>query len=395
MLLYPVISTAQDFDSLMTWGKAEFKKKNADADYAKALEYFEQAVDFQPNNAEAHYLLGYSYSRFNSIDCSEMIQMEIDYTIKCSEEMEKVNKLTPKYNSEILISDPYSKLTGEWGAQAMCYLQTGKRDSVLWAFREGKKRGGFGEYLLALNRNLLDRCDSNSVLISSGDNRTQYLWYLQIFEEFRTDIAVVDIALLTTKWYSKYLQSNKIIDFGISIKEIDTLNYCKWQDSTITIDDFSWVVKPQQFEKYISAGDRLFLSFLLHNKFKRSVYLTLLNAHESLSLDDYFQNLYFANRINPTNLPPLDFDDAVTELTIILKMTPLINMNSFLEIIFVQNIRAYIFNIIYNNYSDNNYNEWKLLFELHDRYIPESTFPIEDEKIRKWVISLRSFLEKY
>ena len=87
---------AQDFDSLMTQGKEIFYSEKLEKDYSFAAKLFEQAIKIKPNNAEAHYFLGYSYSRMNSSDGTFMNNVNKDLTIKSSERFEHVNLLEPK-----------------------------------------------------------------------------------------------------------------------------------------------------------------------------------------------------------------------------------------------------------------------------------------------------------
>src|SRR6185295_9169568 len=99
--------------------------------------------------------------RLNSSDAVTMIMSSKVMTVKASEQFEEVNRLQPDYRGELAILDPYAKLASIWGSLAMAYLYRNQPDSARWAFKEGKKRGGFIEPILEFNRQLLNSCDPN------------------------------------------------------------------------------------------------------------------------------------------------------------------------------------------------------------------------------------------
>ncbi len=162
LLLFVDVATAQINE--LELGKAEFAKSAEEQDFKKAVEYLEKAAQLEPGNAEAHYFLGYAYDRLNSRDGKDMANADLRLTMKASHEFETVNKLTPKYEGAYLVLDPYSKISSIWGAQAMAYMNQNKLDSARWAFSEGRKRNGFGDLFLAVNRQILNTCSSNSYL---------------------------------------------------------------------------------------------------------------------------------------------------------------------------------------------------------------------------------------
>lgn len=169
-----VFSQDNEFDKFLANGKAEFNKDFDKQNYAMAVEDLEKAVKLKPDNAEAHYFLGYAYSRLNTKDGKGMFQLSLALTLKSSKEFETVNKLEPKYIGESLVLDPYSKLTSEWGSQAMSYWNNNNADSAIWAFKEGKKRGGFGEFFLSTNKAIL-----------TSAVKMQYLFLQEIISPFR------------------------------------------------------------------------------------------------------------------------------------------------------------------------------------------------------------------
>jgi hypothetical protein len=383
-------SQVDDFNTLVDNGKAEFKKEN----YANAIEYFESAVKIAPENAEARYFLGYSYSRANSQDGQSMIGMNLLTTIKASEQFEIVNKLTAKYTGEIVLLDPYTKISAEWGSMAMSYWHNNKPDSAIWAFKEGKRRGGFGEYILSINRKVLDTCSQNAILISSGDIYTIPLWYLQIVEGYRKEVSVVDISLLNASWYPTYLSKNNIVSFDLPNEILDTINYCIWSDSTISINNFSWTVKPSYYDHYILRGDRIFLSLLKMNNFQRDVYFTKGFMEESrLSLQKYIKSLIVSDKLEINSNESNTMSDYKRSIEEILALSKLVNKNSPDEFRILDNFRFDIFNKVYSYLTTNNMQEAKRLIDLLDKYTNEKEFPYKDESANKYLDNLRQELK--
>jgi tetratricopeptide (TPR) repeat protein len=378
---------AQDdeFELLLANGKAEFNKEFDQQDYAAAVESLEKAVKLKPDNAEAHYFLGYAYSRLNSKDGKGMYEMNLPLTLKCSEQFEIVNRLSPLYTGESLILDPYSKLTSEWGSLAMTYWHASEPDSAMWAFKEGKKRGGFGEFYLSINRAVLDLCSQNAILISSGDNFTIPLWYLQVVESYRTDVSVIDISLLSTTWYPSYLSTKGFVQFDLPKATLDTIEYCQWHDTTITISNFSWTVKPSYYDNYIMRGDRVFLSLLKANKFKRDVYFTTGFMEDyRLSLKDYLLSMTLIDKLNTSNQAEIAWNTYITNITKILLLVKNVNPNSFQELNFIDMIRYDIFVHTAKALEKNEKQKAKELLALMDKYADETTYPWQTDNGKKY-----------
>jgi len=272
----------------------------------------------------------------------------------------------------------------------MNYWHNHKADSAIWAFREGKKRGGFGNFILELNKKVLNACGKNSILISSGDIFSFPLWYLQIAENYRTDVTVVDINLLNASWYPAFLSETNLVSFDLPSEVLDTIDYIKWGDTTITINNFSWVVKPSFYEQYLLRGDRVFLSLLKANKFQREIYFTIGFIEESrLSLNDYLTSLVVVDKLSVFDKSKSSYEDYKKTISSALSLSSQLNLNSQDEIRLFDNLRYNIFSMINNYLTNGDKNKAKELMNLLDEFADEKQYPYLDDNWKKYAYYLR------
>ena len=387
-----VYGQTDDYKILLDSAKTLFNSKEsrnreeqAIVDYSQVVSMLEKVIQLNPNSTEARYYLGCTFSRMNAWDGESMIQMNLELVYQASEQFEQVIQQTPKYIDEISLIDPYSKLMSEWGSMAMNYRYHNMPDSAIWAFKEGKKRGGFRDFFLEANKSILDACSQNSILISSGDYLTIPLWYLQTVENHRTDVAVVDISLLNSNWYPAFLSRSKSVAFDVSNEELETIDYIRWTDTNVTINNFTWTVKPSYYG-HLLRGDRLFLSLLKENKFQRDVFFTVGFMEESrLSLKDYILPLIIVDKLSISD-NELEYNIDISK---ILKLSEHLDFNSPDEQILFDSFR---FNIIVkiNDYLENNDKEKaRELIELLDKYAPDTKIPYINEKWKEYLDYLR------
>lgn len=374
-------SQTSDAKRLFLEGKREFEREFKDQDYNRAAKLLEQAVKLEPNNAEYRYFLGYAYSRINSKNGGDIPNMRLDLVYQSSVQFETVNKLMPKYEGEKIILDPYSKIAAEWGSLAMKYDACHQPDSVVWALKEGHKRGGFGDFHLSLLRGALDFCTPGSFLFAPGDNFAFPILYLQKVENYRPDVVMVLQSMLETKWYPDYLQDQYELSFGRNDVELDSLNYCYCTDSLIQIPvdnahPFSWVVGGRE-NYYLYRGDRLFLDLLKCNQFKREVFHCMgFPKSDFLDLDNYQTSFAIVVRLNYDNRPQPKDKEFEAQLRTLLDCMKYIDVNRADDLFTVSMLRERILLLTNSYVEQGNFQLAKHLIKLIDEKLPVALCPM-------------------
>lgn len=378
-------------------GKYEFKlqSKKDTADYSKAFRILSNQVMLNPNNAEYRYFLGYTIDRLNAYDGKGMFQLKKEMTIKASEQFEEVNRLEPIYKGELYILDPYAKLTSIWGSLAESYLYRKLIDSAKWAFSEGKKRGGFIEPFLEFNRQLLNSCDSNAILITYGDNVTIPIWYLQTIENYRTDITVVDANLINSIWYPKYLKVERNLKMSYTDADIDTIDYKQWQSQLVTVinpidttQNFSWELRPTYMDNFILKGDRILFDIFQQNFFNRPIYFNN-NSDSSynLFLSPYLLDEGLVNRVTTKII------DYNTDVVTVSKNLYNYNIDKIKKddisksrdaVILLNGFRWAYFNNVYHFVTQGNYDKAKKLIKLMNDKFNTEKLPFTSVEVEKY-----------
>ena len=389
------------FDNLLKKGKAEFKKEPAQQDYAVAVDALEKAALLKPENVEVHYFFGYAYDRLGSKDGSGILQNQAAFSLKASKEFETVIRLTPKYEGEMVLLDPYSKLSSIWGSLAMQYYHKEQTDSLRWALNEGRKRGGFGDFYLYLARVTLDACAKNALLFSSGDNLTFSLLYMQQFERYRADVAVIDASLLEATWYPAAIQKKKLVAFDIPAATLDTMNYCAWSKKTVEIpiantqEVFKWELRGE-YRQYLSRSDRLLYNILQVNQFKRGVYFTPAFPKDNmLNLSMHTRLVGVGKEVNVQNSTVVAYAKDTEWFKKILLIATKFNPNSQDEHVFLDHIRVSLLGeqVLSYHYKKMK-TEAQALYQLIESTMPEAKYPFFDHNSRDYLQYIRKTVQE-
>jgi hypothetical protein len=389
-------------------GKNEFKlqAKKDTPDYSKAYRILFNLVRQNPGNAELRYFLGYTIDRLNGIDGEDMFRLGKDMTIKASEQFEEVIRLEPVYKGEIIILDPYAKLTSVWGSLAESYLNRKLLDSAKWAFSEGKKKGGFTEPILEFNRQLLNSCDKNAILVTYGDNITIPIWYLQAIENCRTDITVVDANLIHTAWYPKYLREERNLKMSFSSAVIDTIGFQKWRTQYVSIINpkdsskkFSWEIRPTYLDSFILKGDRILLDIFQQNFYTRPIFFNSnSDSTYNLFLSPYLLDEGLVSRVSPK---AFDYKTDIFKVSDNLyaynidKITK-DEITKSKDAIFVLNgFRLAYFENIYRLVIQADYSKAKELIKLMNDKFDKNKLPFTSEEEEKYYTDFFKQVDKY
>ncbi len=120
-----------------------------------------------------------------------------EYIIKEYENNKKILEHNPSYQTfvgriDVKLNDQLVygwKTLKDWG-------QKDKANDIF-------NRINYGPFMTCYAKNMLSACKKKAILFTNGDNDTFPLWYIQAKENYRTDVAVIDLSLLSLPFYIK------------------------------------------------------------------------------------------------------------------------------------------------------------------------------------------------
>lgn len=163
------------------------------------------------------------------------------------------------------------------------------------------------EFFINYNQNVLRSVPQDALLFTNGDMDTFPALYLQEIENFRKDVAVINLSLFNLPEYIKYSKHAYQMPTGLSDAEIETLKFIKNDREFIQSGE---IRIPLTDKKILRVQDLMLINVVENNKWQRPVYFAVtVMKHNLLFPEEYFQieglvkRLYaeqVSNRSNPS-----------------------------------------------------------------------------------------------
>ncbi|MDY0103191.1 MAG: protein kinase [Lentimicrobium sp.] len=289
------LARQKEATSLLLKVKAEYKKQPEARNYDSTVFFMQKAADLVKENPEVLlYLSDGLYHQMTPMG-DDIPKLSYNGIKKASEAIERIFKINPEYKNDSLPTDPYSRTTIYWGELALHYLAEGKNDSALIAYKEGRKRGGFNDVLLELARNTMNSCENNAILIFYSDIVYHPILYMQLVEEFRTDIKTIITGFMHTDWYFGYITNTLSIPVSYTAAEFSSLKNIPWQQQVVTVrsllteKDFSWWVYPNMTNEMNKTGQLMLDIFKSNQLYRPFCFSIAIDQNNSLNLLNYLE----------------------------------------------------------------------------------------------------------
>lgn len=249
--------------------------------YKQLSDKLDSLCILNPGNAEAWYFLGAAIDKFNTSSGEEIPSSSLELAQKSSACFSNCLDLSNgRYQGQVLLFDPHTKVLSVWGAQAFRYLNEDKKDSAVWCLEQAAKYGGINQTVKAYFQQVLDECSNNAYLFTNGDLYLYYLAYIQYVLQYRRDVHCVSLNFLNTQWYPQLLTKYNWLPLDISVDSLAKIQNTKWKaqnvilsnNTTIAGDSIvTWAVKPSTGD-YLLRSDLILKAFLEKNAFKQNVF---------------------------------------------------------------------------------------------------------------------------
>lgn len=203
------------------------------------------------------------------------IEKFLFYELKAINAYSEILKVNPDYVTRV--GNIRIKLANEYMFTYLELLMAG--DSI--KAKEFAYKAQYPDSLLSLSKSYLSALPLNSILITSGDNDTYPLWYLQKVKNYRPDISVLNYSLIGFRMYLSLINQER------------KQRLFSTKDTTYLKDNFDYFLLGNQSDESVQIDVK---KFLIHLEKGYNPYDTVFISYKGEKLKKYYaKKLFFVN----------------------------------------------------------------------------------------------------
>jgi len=332
-IIFSFSSLVAQETSLKEKAQNEFKSEH----YDEAISLLEQALTASPNDAEIYYYLGF-FNHYRAYDSRSLKGYDFTYSEKIFDYLNKAIELDPNYG------DAKYFYGAECSANAFRSMQNYDLEKLKYFYQLAYDKGAYPDWLLEYDKNMLATCDKDALLFTGGNADLDVCTYLQLHQNYRTDITLIPIGFIDRPWYIKFLKQGleggvKKITLNLTDDQIYDIHPFKWKVTDISISlstetlkkykldkkhQMQWTVEPDftsnrmhskvasekaKKRTYLSPQRAILVQIIEENYLTRPIFFS--NAANPFffgGLDNYFTNCGLVSKLSPIKTKKTEFE---------------------------------------------------------------------------------------
>ena len=311
----------------------EFKKEH----YDEAIKIFEKALKENKDDAEIYFYLGF-FNHYRAYDSRPLKGYDFSYSERIFKYLDKAIELNPDYG------DAKYFYGAECSANAFVAMQNNSLEKLKYFYKLAYEKGAYPDWLIEFGKNMLNSCDTNAILFTGGNADFDICSYLQLLQNYRTDITVIPIGNIDRPWYVKFLKQGleggiKRINLNLTDNQISDIHPFKWDTTKINIPVSKLTIKKYNLEEnykmlwslapdltsnrqhskikgeklknrtYLSPQRAILLQIIEDNSQSRPIYFSNMSNKFFLGgLNDYFRNCGLVSELTPIKTEQTEYE---------------------------------------------------------------------------------------
>jgi hypothetical protein len=271
------------------------------------------------------------------------------YSEKIFEYFDKAIEINPQYG------DAKYFYGAECSANAFAAMQNYDLEKLKYFYKKAYDKGTYPAWLIELGKNFMNSCDKNAILFTGGNIDWDICMYLQLHQHYRTDITIISIGYIGSPWYVKFLKDGleggvKKININLTDHQIMDIHPFKWDTTEVFIPvptalkvefnldstyQLKWNIEPDlssnrmhvkidgedaKKRTYLSPQRAILLQIIENNWLDRPVYFSIFSEPTFYGgLDLYFRNCGLTSQLVPVETANTNNSIDVNKLESLLK----------------------------------------------------------------------------